>query len=932
VEVTPPTTSLVYSASTLPAGATFTAGDFRWTPGADQVGPYSITFTVSDGQTEASEVVTITVQRSNAPPVLNPIGDRTVSANELLSFSLSATDADGDPITFTATDLPNGANLVGPTFAWTPADTQAGTYDVSFVASDGYTQTSQAVTITVTPVDHPPILAAIGDKAVDEAATLTFDISAADPDGDALAYAATGLPAGADFTGQTFTWTPGSGQVGTYQVTFVARAGNLSDSETIRIIVASMASDTTAPVVAQLSPVPDAIQVPLNNLVTLHITDAGTGVDANSVVISIEGNTVYQGNQDTFTSPYGQCSRSGIRNDYRFIFQNSRMFDFDRAVTVRVHAADRAGNVMSAYTYSFATEMRSFSSNKQVSKTGGSSNKRGPVTAHDAAGNIWAAWQAGAEGARDIYVAKLAAGTEAFDAPLRLTNDPRDQCNPDLAIGPDGSVYVVWQDDRSGNWDIYAAVGSGDKFSREVQVTNSNKNESNPSIGVDGLSPACVWVAWEDDRDGNQEIYLAASSNAFAGSTVTRVTSDAAPQTQPDIAIDAQNTVYLVWTDQRNGQADIYGAASSNGPWTNVPLVAGTADQTDPAMAAQPGSSVLHLVWVDSTSGNRDVYYARLEGLPAGPVTGSSVIDDTSGAEQVAPAVMCNEAGEVFACWQDFRHAGATGTDSDLYFAELSEGTGKTNVFVGDDGTNANQSEPALGLDAWGQPYVVWSDDRDTAAEIYYAATTFVDPSPLDAETVTPVAGATIGTPPAEINGAEDVSIVVPAQACQSSVRMTISKVVNPQVSPLACLGSYDFGPSGISFDQPVTVTIPYRVSGSGRAKPYWYDSLTGALSQQGITNVENIVVASNLNALRFQTTHFTPFYVVASDTDTTTTNSGFVASSGGCSLSPAGDGSPAELLVPYAVIAAVMVILRYKDRKRLLQGSSCDRCDAEND
>jgi hypothetical protein len=910
---------LVYSMSDLP-GASISAdtGMFRWTPTADQIGVHQVTFTVSDGQTEASEVVTITVQRSNTAPVLYPIGDRTVSVNELLSFSLSATDADGDPITFTATGLPNGAGLVGPTFTWTPSDTQAGTYDVSFVASDGYVQTSQAVTITVTPIDHPPVLAAIGDKAVDESGTLTFAVSATDPDGDALAYTATGLPAGADFTGQTFTWTPGAGQAGTYEVTFVARAGNLSDSETINIIVAGVAPDTAAPVVAQLSPAADAIQVPLNNLVTLHITDAGTGVDPNSVTIAVEGSTVYQGNQDTFTSPYGQCTRSGTRNDYHFIFQDNRMFDFDHTVTVRVRAADRAGNAMDEYVYSFVTEMRSFSSNKQVSKTAGSSNKRGPATARDAAGNIWAAWQAGAEGARDIYVARLAAGAEDFGTPIRLTNDSRDQCNPDMAVGPDGSAYVVWQDNRSGNWDIYVSIGSVDKFSREVQVTNSDKNETNPSIAVDGQSPAGVWVAWQDDRDGNQEIYVAGSSNAFASSTAARVTTEAAPQTQPDITVDAQNTVYIFWTDQRNGQADIYGAASSSGPWTNVPVVAGTADQTDPAVVAQPGSSVLHLVWMDSTSGNQDIYYAKLDGLPASPVTGSSIIDDTSGADQVAPAVVCNEAPEVFACWQDFRHAGATGTDSDLYFAELSEGTVKTNVFVGDDGTSANQGEPALGVDAWGQPYIVWSDDRNTAAEIYFAATTFIDPSPLDAETVTPAAEATIGTPPAEIDAPEDVSILVPVHACQASVRVTISKVINPRVSPLACLGSYDFGPSGISFDQPVTVTIPYRISGTGRAKPYWYDSLTGALSQQGITNVETIVIASNLNALRFQTTHFTAFYVVASETDTTTTDGGFISLSGGCSLSPTGAGSPAELLVPYAIIAIVTIILRYKDRKKL--------------
>jgi hypothetical protein len=139
--------------------------------------------------------------------------------------------------------------------------------------------------------------------------------------------------------------------------------------------------------------------------------------------------------------------------------------------------------------------------------------------------------------------------------------------------------------------------------------------------------------------------------------------------------------------------------------------------------------------------------------------------------------------------------------------------------------------------------------------------------------------------------------------------------------TPAECLGSYDFGPSGIDFDQPVTVTIPYRFNGDGSsAKPYWYDSLTGAMSQIGITDIQNIVIASDLNALQFKTTHFTPFYLMA---DTSTSDDGGAVagfssdSPGGCSVSATGTGSPKELLVPYGLIAIAMIALRRRDRKR---------------
>ena len=252
---------------------------------------------------------------------------------------------------------------------------------------------------------------------------------------------------------------------------------------------------------------------------------------------------------------------------------------------MRVNASDLAGNAMREYTYSFVTEMRVFGSNQQVSKNTGAPDKSGPVTASDATGNIWAAWHTGPENSRDIYAAKRAAGANAFGTPMQLTMDSGDQCNPDLAVGTDGSVYVVWQDNRQGHWDIFASICSGgERFSREVRVTDSNDNEICPAIATDHQSSGGVYVAWQDDRNGNQDIYVASSVNAFAVADVSQVTSDPADQLKPDITVDGQDRACVVWTDMRAGRADLYGAAFGSGGWTEAPFVVGAGDQTDPAV------------------------------------------------------------------------------------------------------------------------------------------------------------------------------------------------------------------------------------------------------------------------------------------------------------------------------------------------------------
>jgi aspartate kinase len=65
--------------------------------------------------------------------------------------------------------------------------------------------------------NHKPVLNPIGNKQVCKGKTLGFTVSGSDSDGDSLTYSASGLPSGASFSNQHFSWTPSS--VGNYYVT-----------------------------------------------------------------------------------------------------------------------------------------------------------------------------------------------------------------------------------------------------------------------------------------------------------------------------------------------------------------------------------------------------------------------------------------------------------------------------------------------------------------------------------------------------------------------------------------------------------------------------------------------------------------------------------------------------------------------------------------
>ncbi|MFH1227842.1 MAG: DUF2341 domain-containing protein [Planctomycetota bacterium] len=287
----PDSDTIVYSMVSTPTGAAFVAGVFTWTPDYTQAGSYPVTFTATANGQSDSKAITITVNNVNRAPTLNAIGNQIINEDSLLTFIILAIDPDSDALTYSATGLPAGAAFDAGTrtFFWTPGYTQTGNYNVTFrVADADGLFTEEIITISVGDVNRPPVLSAIGNRAVAENQLLTFIISGTDPDPDVLTYSASGLPAGATFvTGTgTFSWTPDYTQANNYNIIFTVTdngTGNMADSETITITVNNT---DRAPVLT--SPGPQAVNENANLTFPLSATDPDAG---DTITYSMAGTT-----------------------------------------------------------------------------------------------------------------------------------------------------------------------------------------------------------------------------------------------------------------------------------------------------------------------------------------------------------------------------------------------------------------------------------------------------------------------------------------------------------------------------------------------------------------------------------------------------------------------------------------------------------------
>ena len=246
-----------------------------WIPGATNNVDNDIVIRVEDGRGSSTLVhYTVYLQGGNNPPVIAPVNAVSGTEGQAISIPVSVSDADGDPVTTTVRNLPPGASYdaVNNQIGWTPSYTQAGTYNVTVVATDGKAETTQTFAITVAPGYASPVLNPIPTQTLNEgqafglqlAGNLPGGLTKADGSVITLSYSAANLPAGATLNPNTgwFSWTPGYSQPGpiTIPITLTATttvpgaAGGLSNTVRTTAVQNLVINVLATPVAPQFVP------------------------------------------------------------------------------------------------------------------------------------------------------------------------------------------------------------------------------------------------------------------------------------------------------------------------------------------------------------------------------------------------------------------------------------------------------------------------------------------------------------------------------------------------------------------------------------------------------------------------------------------------------------------------------------------------------
>ncbi|SEG42957.1 Ig-like domain-containing protein [Paenibacillus sp. UNC499MF] len=298
--------ALTFSLGAPPANGTAVIsadGTYTYTPDPDFNGTDSFTVTVSDGSGgTATSTVTVVVEPVNDPPVTSDV-TLTTPEDTPVSGAVVAADADGDVLAFTVEASPGHGTVTlntDGTFVYTPGPDFNGTDSFVVGVSDGNGgRALSSVTVTVTPVNDPPVAEDFADVTPEDI-PVTGQVTAADTDGDPLTFAIDTQPANGTAVitaAGTFTYTPNPDFNGIDSFTVTVSDGNGGTDTAVVTITVTPVND--APVTADLN-LTTSEDTPLAGAVTASDADGdalqfvlGTGPVNGSVTVAADGTFTY---------------------------------------------------------------------------------------------------------------------------------------------------------------------------------------------------------------------------------------------------------------------------------------------------------------------------------------------------------------------------------------------------------------------------------------------------------------------------------------------------------------------------------------------------------------------------------------------------------------------------------------------------------------
>jgi len=244
----------------------------------------------------------------------------------------------------------------------------------------------------------------------------------------------------------------------------------------------------------------------------------------------------------------------------------------------------------------------------------------------DSDNNIYIVWEDfRSASASKIYVQKYnSTGEQQWTPDDIVIATANNQVNPDILVDGEDNLYISWNDDSLGNQDVYLVkLNSSDGSniwggSKKLNTLAGNDDQRNSKLGLFSTGTSTV-IIWQDNRSGDEDLYMQKYDED--GNQVwpveirinTNLLGDGLDQSNPEVSIDSNNNIYIVWQDNRDGNYNIYAQKYNSAGlalWAQdikINTNSGTSDQYSPSGVVDTSGN-FYIAWTDERDGNKNIY------------------------------------------------------------------------------------------------------------------------------------------------------------------------------------------------------------------------------------------------------------------------------------------------------------------------------------
>jgi len=353
-----------------------------------------------------------------------------------------------------------------------------------------------------------------------------------------------------------------------------------------------------------------------------------------------------------------------------------------------------------------------------------------PQLIADGEGGAIIVWQDNYSGNDDIYAQRVNSGGVVQWMPdgVGVCTEDFGQSYPEIVSDNAGGAIIVWEDAYSGNSDVFAqrinSSGVVQWLASGVAVCSAADDQYAPEIIADGSGGAIV--TWEDGRNvTSMDIYAQKISGAGAmqwGANGMAVCSNSNSQIRPQLTSDGAGGGIFAWEDNRLGtEYHIYAQQiNSAGVAASVDgiLVSSSAGEQIRAQLISDGNGGAIIIWQDGFSASCDIYAQRINASGQAQWTTGGVEVCAEDNQQAYPELISDENGGAFISWMDNRN---TSDFYNLYAQHLNSSGVKqwTTEAVAVTTATDYQLYPTLASDGAGGLLVAWEDKRSGDYDIY---------------------------------------------------------------------------------------------------------------------------------------------------------------------------------------------------------------------